>query len=305
MNIKSFFVAALSSALDLGLATSDDVVKHVTPDVLAAHLPRPLWARLLTACIGAPRVDARLVVDTIGVPNLCEHVPQPIMWACIADIAARSLGGVVAAATTTPASRPIVTRTPTNPSVSAQPKAGSLPRSLSTPPPPEVKPVVATPPAPTPAAMGPSIPSPASASAPLSNLLDELEAEDKDKDKDNHERPTRSRTASQRFRQTNTNIGRLANASNQRRPQAQAAVPTPTPTPGPLGIDPPTDRPQSRSRRGESEADFDIETDVSAASKEDWKSALSVEDEQLVDWSSSEETMTASSDSRDDRFRKR
>ncbi|HEX8108337.1 MAG TPA: hypothetical protein VF516_11450, partial [Kofleriaceae bacterium] len=98
MNIKAFFVAALSSALDLGIAVPDDVLRHVTPDVLAAHLPRPLWARLLTACVGAPRVDAQLVVETIGVPNLCEHVPAPIIWACIEELALRALGGVVIAA---------------------------------------------------------------------------------------------------------------------------------------------------------------------------------------------------------------
>src|SRR5438477_5954670 len=97
MNLKGFFVDALSSALDLGVGKPEDLLKHVTPDVLAAHLPRPLWARLLTACVGAPRVDAQLVVETIGVPNLCEHVPAPIIWACIAELASRALGGTVLA----------------------------------------------------------------------------------------------------------------------------------------------------------------------------------------------------------------
>ncbi|HET9626087.1 MAG TPA: hypothetical protein VFP84_32220, partial [Kofleriaceae bacterium] len=101
MNLKAFFVAALSSALDQGIAVPDDVLRHLTPDVLAAHLPRPLWARLLTACMGAPRVDAQLVVETLGVPNLCEHVPAQIVWNCIQMIAARSLDGVVMAAPST------------------------------------------------------------------------------------------------------------------------------------------------------------------------------------------------------------
>ena len=107
VNLKAFFVATLQSALDLGIAIPDDVIRHVTPDVLAANLPRPLWARLLTACVGAPQVDAQLVVETIGVPNLCEHVPAQIIWACIEELAERSLGGVVIAdATATPVSRP-------------------------------------------------------------------------------------------------------------------------------------------------------------------------------------------------------
>src|SRR5687767_14006537 len=92
VNLKGFFVDALGTALELGIATPEDVIKYVTPDVLATHLPRPLWARLLTACLGAPKVDAQLVVETIGVPNLCEHVPVNIIWSCIGEIAQRSLG---------------------------------------------------------------------------------------------------------------------------------------------------------------------------------------------------------------------
>src|SRR5688500_14825467 len=84
VNAKAFFVATLQSALDLSIATPEDMVQHVTPDVLAEHLPRPLRARLLTACVGAPKVDAQRVVETIGVPNLCEHVPSQLIWACIA-----------------------------------------------------------------------------------------------------------------------------------------------------------------------------------------------------------------------------
>ena len=49
VNIKAFFTDALGQALELGIGTPDDVLRHVTPDVLAAYLPKPLWARLFTA----------------------------------------------------------------------------------------------------------------------------------------------------------------------------------------------------------------------------------------------------------------
>ena len=51
MNIKAFFVDALTSALDLGIARPEDVTKHVTPDVLAQHLPRPLRSVKLIAAL--------------------------------------------------------------------------------------------------------------------------------------------------------------------------------------------------------------------------------------------------------------
>jgi hypothetical protein len=293
VNIKAFFVATLSSALDLGIATPDDVVRHVTPDVLAANLPRPLWARLLTACLGASRVDATLVVETIGVPNLCEHVPLPIMWACVAEIAARALGGTIAV----PDKKPAVVA-----AAAAAPKAtppGGVPAQrlpakppLAGPPPPPN----ATPSAQMPAVVGPAIPN------PLADVASAIEREDP--------RPSalsgRARTPTgQRFRNvgTGSGIGRLANASNSsavtsnamgstsinsnsigsttnanRRPQASA----------------PAEPPAATARRGSTEADaYDVVTEVG---KDDWKNALAVEDEQLVDWTASEETLTTNDD---------
>ncbi len=202
MNIKAFFVDALTSALDLGIGTPDDVVRYITPEVLATHLPRPLWARLLTAALGAPRVDAQLVVETIGIPNLCEHVPASIVWPCIAEIGARSLGKTPdIAAAPAPLPRTIVTRSGV---------------ALAPPPPPDERP--SPPPEPMPVAIGPSIPSPAPTAAaeqPLGDVITEL-ADGGDEPKVATLR-TRSPTA-QRFRQNGTGINRLTG----RRPQAAA-----------------------------------------------------------------------------------
>jgi hypothetical protein len=196
VNVKGFFVATLSSALDLGIASPDDVIRHVTPDVLAAHLPRPLWARLLTAALGAPKVDAQLVVETIGVPNLCEHVPSTIIWACIAEIAQRSLAGV-------PLTRPA---TVTPPVVSK-----SQPVPLAAPPPPELK--RDTPPRGTPLpAAAPSIPK------PTDGLADVVAALESDERQISPSGRSRSPTGP-RFRQSSTNVGRLGSLNN-RRPQA-------------------------------------------------------------------------------------
>ena len=263
VNLKAFFVATLQSALDLGIATPDDVIRHVTPDVLSVNLPRPLWARLLTACVGAPHVDAQLVVETIGVPNLCEHVPAPIIWGCIEELGQRALGGapiaipapaVISRSTTAPAapvSRPIPLGTP--------------------PPPPAAEPKAA---APAPVAVGPSIPAPG---APVA---------DPDLDAAGRVRAV----PGQRFRQSNTGMGRLTQTPSSRRPQAQATPPAAPPSPA---ADAPPDRGGGlpRVKRGQTEADFDLETLVGG--KDDWKNALAVEDEQLVDWSASEETASS------------
>jgi hypothetical protein len=288
VNLKAFFVAALSSALDQGIAVPDDVVRHVTPDVLAVHLPRPLWARLLTACVGAARVDAQLVVETIGVPNLCEHVPAQIIWDCIQEIARRSLDGVVMAVpsassrpTTAPTGSTMLTSSMSStmssgmpPGMSSGMSSGmSRPVPLSTPPPPpaaEPKPAEPR----SAVSVGPSIPAPGA---------DEPEG--------------RRAQSGQRFRPNNTGVGRLgANIASPRRPQAQATTSPTEPERGDRGAVAPggagdrNDRGVPRPRRGQTEADYDLETFVGG--KDDWKTSLAVEDEQLVDWSASDETVT-------------
>ncbi|MBA3394693.1 MAG: hypothetical protein H0T89_18750 [Deltaproteobacteria bacterium] len=264
MNLKGFFVATLSSALELGIAKPEDLLRHATPDVLAAHLPRPLWARLLTACVGAPRVDALLVVETIGVANLCEHVPANLIWACIADIGHRALGRPTA-------DEPILLQPK---SVAPPPAPPGRNRPLTAPPPDVI--ARESTPAPAPAAIGPSIPGLQS----LQDVVAELEADERGAIATPPVRDRVRTPTQQRFRQSNTGIGRLANSHTVRRPQAQAIAPLEQPRP----------------RRGETEAEAvdAVEASTEVGAREDWRTALAVEDEQLVDWqASSEETLTS------------
>ena len=260
MNVKAFFGDALGQALELGIGTADDVLRHVTPDVLSTHLPRPLWARVLTACMGAPKVDAQLIVETIGVPNLCEHVPANIIWACIAEIGARSIGQ------TFNATPPVLTR------ASLASSASSGPPTRPTPPP--MNSVLAPPPEPSPGSAAAAAASEKAVNQPLADLITELESD---------ERPitqTRSRTPTgQRFRQSNTGIGRLGQTAQPRRPMASATPPaTPPAVP-------------SKPRRTGTEAD-DAETEA-----EGWRSReIAVDDSQLVDWQASETTQASGDD---------
>ncbi|MDX2092979.1 MAG: hypothetical protein SFX73_34360 [Kofleriaceae bacterium] len=290
MNAKAFLVDALSSALELGLATPDDIVRYVTPDVLAAHLPRPLWARLLTACLGAPRVDAVLIVETLGVPNLGEHIPPSILWACLAEVGARALGGTYVVAPRTdhvPRPAPAAPRPSVASGTPSPPVAAVKPLAIDSPPPPAPP----KPARPAPVNPGPSIPTPSS--HPLAEIAADIDAE---LAATSTPSTARTRSPTNRFRpsSTSTNIGRLAT----RRPQASVSTPEPTvetsvdpaiaavespPSPA-LGPHPADAR---RVRRGETDAELEVETAVAEAA--DWAKKLDVEDEQLVDWSGSDD----------------
>jgi len=281
MNIKAFFVDALASAIDLGIGTADDVLRHVTPDVLAKHLPRPLWARLITACLGASKLDSTLIVETIGLPNLAEHIPTSIMWGCIADIGMRALGTqaeTLAAAAT--ASAFASRKQPTMP-----PPSGSV---LA--PPPEARPPASPRNASTPVAIGPSIPAPAptpAADQPLADLITELEQDGGPEPRPGSLRP-RSPTAP-RFRQSNTAVSRTGLGA--RRPQAAAAPQTAQGT-GTIGRTP--------RRSGTDVSEAETET---AVENGDWRGReIAVDDSQLVDWQSDNASTTSSAITGDDDF---
>lgn len=268
MNAKAFLSDALGQALELGIGTPDDVLKHVTPEILATYMPKPLWARLFTACLGASRVDAQLVVETLGIPNLCEHVPASILWQCIAEIAARSLGQ------SSSAPPPILTRSRiSEPSISTSASVSpsvSPSSSMLAPPPEAMEPPVA---AGTQPGTGPGIPS------PLNDLISELEQDDRPSASQTTPDRLRARTpTSQRFRTSNTGIGRLGqtqqSAQQQRRPQAPV-----TPAPG-------------RPRRTGTEVE-DVETQVGDDIR---VREIAVDDSQLVDWQSSETTSSTDED---------
>jgi hypothetical protein len=280
VNVKTFCVDALQSALDLGLAMPEDVLRHVTPDVLAAHLPRPLWARLLTAALGAPKVDATLVVETVGVANLVEHVPSALIWRSIQDVAQRSLTGklpaMIVSTTTPPLGSAVVKSTaPERPTPTPAPSRFAAKSPLAPPPPDAVpqsvsaspsRPVAASPSRPT--AVGPSIPTPAA--EPFADMVSELEREG------GPAQPAgviRARPPTGRFRNASTGIGRPG-TPQQRRPQAQAAPPPPVAGAKPV-------------RRGQTEGNDEVETDVSDFRERE----IAVDDSQLVDWSASEETV--------------
>lgn len=286
VNAKNFFVDALTSALDLGMATPFDVIRHVTADVLAEHLPRPLWARLFTACLGAPTVDAQLVVETVGVPNLCEHVPSRIIWGLLAEIGARSLGQAIPERAAFTKSEPTAAAGKTEPTKAGQTPPTGVPTTKRPPAmtPPKPLPVASPPPVetktsvtPAPPPPGPSIPAPGSTPAATPDPDAAL--------------PTRARTPTgQRFRQTSTNIGRLA--ASQRRPQASAPAPEQSDVRANAATQP---TPTVRGGRSGTEMDVEVETEIGSTSA-DWRNAIAIEDDQLVDWSASEETQTSSED---------
>lgn len=329
-SLGRFLVDALGGALEHGFAVPDDVLKHVTPDVLAAHLPRPLWAKLIVACLAAPKVDARLIVDTIGLVDLCANVPGALIWQVIADVASRALGKGLLASPPQIVRSPDGSRMEKDAAVDAaapparsghvtgswggeEKKVVARPGTAPiTPTPPSVprpatspgiavgtKPGVA---ATTPATGVPATPAPVTGSgrattvtstqtsaAPVPGAVD-IFFEDDDEPAPLDAPPVSPHRAQTVRPGTAGNGARppVGAGASSRRPQASATgTPAQTPRTKPRTMPP--------GRRGASaNSDFDLDTDV--GTNEKLPDAVPVDDDQLVDWSASEETATSGHD---------
>lgn len=88
---RTFLSEVISAGLEHGTMTPDDLLSRLTPEVLADHLPRAQSAKLLQASLTARSMSPTLIVDTIGVAVLTEHLPVPVLWSCVADAAERAL----------------------------------------------------------------------------------------------------------------------------------------------------------------------------------------------------------------------
>jgi hypothetical protein len=298
--ITRFFVDAFASALELGIATPEDVLKHATPAVLSQALPRPIWARLIAACLAAPRTDAKLVVDTIGVPDLCEHVPAPILWGCLAEIAQRALGKslLAMAPAPSPAVPEKIERAPSE--KLAQGTSPGVPVAAA-----PIAPVSSTGSQPVAAHVPTHVPTRAQTEPPAP--LGELppvgsRAPTGGKPSGPPQRPSGAIPAVSTSAPTPPSGGnglRTTQAgASTRRPQAAAAPAVSVPEGGRERKGPRTAPPSGR-RTVTTNSDFELDTDVN-----EWKQgqqtvskpeALVVEDD-LVDWAQSEDTSTGGVD---------
>jgi len=85
---RKWICVLLEEGLRLGVLAPEDILRHITPAVLATDLPPALVAAILQAGIDASGFDPALVVKTLSPENLAEHMPVPLLWNCLSEAAA-------------------------------------------------------------------------------------------------------------------------------------------------------------------------------------------------------------------------
>lgn len=84
---RKWMLVLLEEAFKLGVLSPEDLLRHVTPAVLATDFPPTLVAQVLQAGIDNDAFNPSLVLTTLGPQNLAEYVPLSVLWSCINEAA--------------------------------------------------------------------------------------------------------------------------------------------------------------------------------------------------------------------------
>jgi hypothetical protein len=93
-SLEVWFARMMEAGLQTKTFAPGDVLAHVTPEILASHLPPELLSRVLAASLAAGAMTPDRVLETVTPELLAQHVPLHVLWECISAAAARAgLGG--------------------------------------------------------------------------------------------------------------------------------------------------------------------------------------------------------------------
>jgi hypothetical protein len=80
----------LGRAIAEGLASADDVVRHVPPVEWVKDAPPHVLAEMLQAGLAKGTFDAKLALTHLTPEVLAEHLSPPLVWKCIAEAVQRA-----------------------------------------------------------------------------------------------------------------------------------------------------------------------------------------------------------------------
>lgn len=87
---ERWFARIVESGLSEKILGPNDVLDHVTPDLLAQHLPADVMGRILKASLNAGAMTPDRVLETATPEVLAAHIPHDVLWTCIARAAERA-----------------------------------------------------------------------------------------------------------------------------------------------------------------------------------------------------------------------
>src|SRR5688572_21450967 len=87
-NQKQLWLAhVVSKGLELGILRPQQVLEHLTPEVLSTHLPPGVMSNILSSALGAGKLTPEGIIGSAPPDILANYIPSRILWACISSAA--------------------------------------------------------------------------------------------------------------------------------------------------------------------------------------------------------------------------
>lgn len=87
---QRWFAEILKAGLEERVFGPVDVLAHVTPEILARHLPAEVMSNVLTSALEGGSMTPERVLEAASPEVLAEHIPHEALWACVAEAAERA-----------------------------------------------------------------------------------------------------------------------------------------------------------------------------------------------------------------------
>jgi hypothetical protein len=87
---EKWLAIVVAAALDHDVLGPADVLRFITPEVLASHLPPDVMSALLGASLEAGQMTAEVILRAVGPAMLARYVPPDLLWSAVRDAARRA-----------------------------------------------------------------------------------------------------------------------------------------------------------------------------------------------------------------------
>jgi len=87
---EQWLAVVLAAALDNDIMNPEDVLNHITPEILAAHLPPDVMSNVLASSLSAGVMTAEVILRTAGPDVLSRYIPPRVIWKAVEAAAGRA-----------------------------------------------------------------------------------------------------------------------------------------------------------------------------------------------------------------------
>lgn len=87
---QRWFASIFEAGLANDIFAPAQVLSHVTPEVMAQHLPPDVMTKVLQSSLSAGAMTPERVLETLAPAILAEHIPHQVLWECVLAAAERA-----------------------------------------------------------------------------------------------------------------------------------------------------------------------------------------------------------------------